>query len=209
MCDYMKLLWPHVAELHCRQCGQPVHEEPPRVVWEKMNAECGVRSAEWGEGGRAPEVIITFELPLSEKLSLEESLALIAKQGYQRLLLDGQVVRLDDPAIRKSPLRTQVTVVQDRIKLATANRARFVEACEQAYHFGKGKLAIQLWTHGRARAWMRHARPSTVSVRAVIARVAISNIASRRPRSLATTTPSVPARCARVLAGSSPSITIG
>jgi excinuclease ABC subunit A len=33
-------------------------------------------------------------------------------------------------------------VVQDRIRVASSNRARFIEACEQAYHFGKGKLAI-------------------------------------------------------------------
>jgi excinuclease ABC subunit A len=33
-------------------------------------------------------------------------------------------------------------IVQDRLKLTAANRARFMEACEQAYHFGKGKLAI-------------------------------------------------------------------
>ncbi|MGC3958219.1 MAG: excinuclease ABC subunit UvrA [Verrucomicrobiota bacterium] len=33
-------------------------------------------------------------------------------------------------------------MIQDRLKLAPAVRARFVEACEQAYHFGKGKLAV-------------------------------------------------------------------
>ncbi len=37
---------------------------------------------------------------------------------------------------------TSLTVLQDRLRLAAANRARFIEACEQAYHFGKGKLAI-------------------------------------------------------------------
>src|SRR5207245_4075819 len=30
------------------------------------------------------------------------------------------------------------------LRLSAANRARFVEACEQAYHFGKGKLAVRL-----------------------------------------------------------------
>jgi excinuclease ABC subunit A len=33
-------------------------------------------------------------------------------------------------------------VIQDRLRLADSNRPRFVEACEQAYHFGKGKLGI-------------------------------------------------------------------
>ena len=34
------------------------------------------------------------------------------------------------------------TVVQDRLKLTESSRPRFIEACEQAYHFGKGKLAL-------------------------------------------------------------------
>src|SRR5262245_7103732 len=34
LCDYMKLLWPHLAQLHCRQCGRPVRKEPPQVIWE-------------------------------------------------------------------------------------------------------------------------------------------------------------------------------
>ncbi|HZO86077.1 MAG TPA: excinuclease ABC subunit UvrA, partial [Verrucomicrobiae bacterium] len=50
----------------------------------------------------------------------------------------------EDAVARLKVLKpSALTVVQDRIKLAAANRARFVEACEQAYHFGKGKLTIQ------------------------------------------------------------------
>ncbi len=37
---------------------------------------------------------------------------------------------------------SSLTVVQDRLKLAPENRSRFVEGCEQAFHFGKGKLTI-------------------------------------------------------------------
>src|SRR5947199_2461434 len=28
--DYMKLLWPQIAQLHCPQCGQPVRRETPQ-----------------------------------------------------------------------------------------------------------------------------------------------------------------------------------
>src|SRR4026209_1552143 len=27
ICDYMKLLWPHIAQLFCRQCGQVVRRD--------------------------------------------------------------------------------------------------------------------------------------------------------------------------------------
>ena len=129
LCDYMKLLWPHLARLHCQKCGQPVRKEPPQVVWETLNAERESRNA---------ELLITFDLPLSEKVSLKESLDLIARQGYQRLLVGSEIFRIDEAAAH-SALRapcSALTVIQDRLKLTTANRARFVEACEQAYHFG-------------------------------------------------------------------------
>ncbi len=145
ICDHMKMLWPHVARLHCKQCGQPVTKESPQQVWEIVNADCGLRIAESGKDD-AGEVLITFDVPISEKLSLEESLGLISKQGYQRVLANGNVLRLEE--FQQSAIRnpqSAITVVQDRVKLVPTNRARFVEACEQAYHFGKGKLAIHEW----------------------------------------------------------------
>jgi excinuclease ABC subunit A len=145
ICDYMKMLWPHVAQLHCRQCGRPVRKDSPQEIWQALQhgrEEAGGKSED-----RNPkcEVLITFDLPLSEKLTLEESLALVAKQGYQRLLLDGQILQLEDIPSRNTQHATRITsltVIQDRLRLTDSNRSRFVEACEQAYHFGKGKLGI-------------------------------------------------------------------
>ena len=137
ICDYMKMLWPHVARLHCRQCGRPVQKESPQQVWKSI--QYSVFSIQFSE------VLITFDLPLSEKLSLADSVGLVAKQGFQRLLLDGAIVRLEDLLSRithHASRITSLTVIQDRLRPTPANRARFVEACEQAYHFGKGKLAI-------------------------------------------------------------------
>jgi excinuclease ABC subunit A len=136
VCDYMKVLWPHVAQLHCRGCGQPVRKDSPQQVW-KAIAQSEIRNPK-------SEIFITFDLPLSEKLPLDESLALIAKQGYQRLLLNGELIRVDEATTHsafRAP-RSVLTVVQDRLTLAPSARARFVEACEQAYHFGKSKLAV-------------------------------------------------------------------
>src|SRR5437899_2575360 len=107
ICDYLKVLWPHVAQLRCRQCGQPVHKEPPQTIWETLKSPSSSSSfsssksahaedEDENEGGESREYLITFDLALSDKLSLADSLALIAKQGYQRLLADGELVRVDD-----------------------------------------------------------------------------------------------------------------
>ncbi len=145
ICDHIKLLWPHIAQLYCRQCGRPVQKETPRQIWDAVAAQA--------DSAGAREILITFDVPLTEKLSLAESLALIAKQGYQRVLFENRIVRIEEasglkfsgpqPDTLKRELQPAVTVIQDRLKPLTAVRARFVEACEQAYHFGKGKLAIR------------------------------------------------------------------
>lgn len=137
ICDYLKMLWPHVAQLYCRQCGRAVLKDSPQMIWETLRAE-GLGT---GADGIA-EVLITFDLPLTEKLPVAECLALVSKQGYQRLLSQGEALRLDEAAGRIPSRVHCLTVIQDRLKLAKANRPRFVEACEQAYHFGKGKLAV-------------------------------------------------------------------
>jgi excinuclease ABC subunit A len=132
--DYTKAFWARVSQIHCRQCGQPVRKDPPAAVWQAMRDQAG-----------QAETLVTFDLALSEKFSLEESLALISRQGYRRLLLEGAIVAVEDAAGRLKELGPpRLTVIQDRVKRTPANRARFVQACEQAYHFGKGKLAARL-----------------------------------------------------------------
>ncbi len=191
LCDYMKMLWPRIAQLHCRQCSRPVQKESPEHVWSVLTrlstwptAEPpGGRRAEPAGGGNGLEVLVTFDLPLTEKLPLEECLALVSKQGYQRLLIGEKMVRIEEAGLKSglsglgmepkppevdqpedkvadkapesalsgqaldkapgaSTLRNHLIVVQDRVRLTEENRARFSEACEQAYHFGKGKLVV-------------------------------------------------------------------
>ena len=140
-CDHLKVIWPHVAQLHCRQCGEPVRKDTPAAIWSRLQ---GTRHKAEGTGEPPPEVLVTFRVPLSDKLALKEQLDLVAKQGFRRLLVDGKAVRLEDAQSAFPHPPSAIEVVQDRVKLAPASRARFVEACEQAYHFGHGRLWIHL-----------------------------------------------------------------
>jgi excinuclease ABC subunit A len=142
LCDYLKVLWPHLAQLHCRQCGKPVRRESPQVIWEALRNPHGSLSKD--PTGAPTEVLIAFELPLSDKLTVAEQLLLLSKQGFQRLLLDDAVVRVDEAAQNpKFETGNGLKVLADRVKLTPENRPRFVEACEQAYHFGRGKLTVR------------------------------------------------------------------
>jgi excinuclease ABC subunit A len=132
--DYMKVIWARISQIHCQRCDRPVQKDAPASIWAAMRDLAG-------EG----ETLLSFDLPLSDKFSLEESLALISRQGYRRLILEGVITQLEEAGERLKGLRPErLTVIQDRVKMTPGNRARFVQACEQAYHFGKGKLAARL-----------------------------------------------------------------
>jgi len=134
--DYLKLLWAAIAELRCRQCGAIVRRDTPRQLWNALRA--GPPSSQADEA-----VLITFDLNLGGALPLEDCLALVGRQGYTRLLVDGQIVRREEaPALWASTPPRTLTVIQDRVPLEGSQRARFVEGCEQAYHFGKGRLTL-------------------------------------------------------------------
>jgi len=176
ICDHMKVLWSHASRLHCRQCGHPVRTEPPQVVWAEVariapsTAPAKVPPVSTTpDRARTPadipalqdtvtpyqtppapaEVLITFDLPLSAKLSLKEQVDLLRKQGFLRVLLNGSILRIDDlPQTAandhaEAPAQTSLTVIVDRLRTLPEHRARFVEACEQAYHFGRGRLSIR------------------------------------------------------------------
>lgn len=137
ICDYMKVLWPVLARLYCPGCGALVRKHTPDSVWEWAVANCGA-----GANRSGPEVLVTFSVPVSARLGLGDSLALIQKQGYQRVLVQGRVVRVSEAELVLGPAPGTITVVQDRVRVVPEARARFVEACEQAFGFGKGSLAL-------------------------------------------------------------------
>ncbi len=133
VCDYMKMVWPHLSELYCRNCSQPVRRESPQFIWESLTHD---------SRNGATEVLITFELPLSAKLGIDEQIALLNQQGFQRLLVGDKIVRIGEATPLLNPAPIHLVVVADRVRLTAVNRARFVEACEQSYSFGRGHLLI-------------------------------------------------------------------
>ena len=140
ICDHMKNLWTHLAQCHCDHCGEPVTRDEPLGIWKALL------------GSQTAEALVTFDVPLSDKISIAESLQLISKQGYRRIIDPTsktkrgrlpELLRIEEAAKRLAKRKlTSLTVVQDRIRLAKGSRARFLEAAGQAYQFGKGHLAV-------------------------------------------------------------------
>src|SRR5436309_10912057 len=100
-----------------------------------------LRSAQGDHNGKPATILITFWVAVPAKTEPRKFFDFLQQQGYLRVWVDNQVVRVDDePKIKR--LGARVQVIQDRIAITDENRPRLVEAIETALRFGKGKINI-------------------------------------------------------------------
>ena len=130
--DYLKLLWARKAVLHCRGCGRPVVRDTAESIFARLIAEASARS-----------VLITFDVEVPRSLGRKMVAEALAKQGFGRLLVGGEVVKLDEKP-RALKVGGTATVIYDRTRISRSRRARIVESLEGALHFGRGKLGVVL-----------------------------------------------------------------
>ena len=118
--DHLKLLFARAARLYCRGCGDPIRRDSPPSIYEDLHARCAAFDP-------PPRIVVTFTIEVPENFSTEEVEGLLARQGYARIhRREGE----------------HLEVVQDRVRLAPANRARIAEALEAALRRGRGEVRV-------------------------------------------------------------------
>ena len=155
--DYLRLLWPHVAKAFCPNCGREIRPETAQSITDQVichfqrSRETPLRnrsviprdSSPSLRSGRNDEnvVLVTFWVAVPPKTAPRAFFDFLQQQGYLRVWIDNEVVRVDvDPKIKR--LGARVQVIQDRIAIGEEDRARIAEAIETALRFGKGKINV-------------------------------------------------------------------
>ncbi len=132
--DYFKVWFSHVATCFDPATGQPVEDDTPASIWEKISATHAAQT-----------IIVAFKIPRPANLTWPEILTSLKGQSYVRALLPSlSAARIDDLLTDPAPLAAadHLYVAQDRITLNADSRIRFLEAAEQALHFGQGQLHL-------------------------------------------------------------------
>jgi excinuclease ABC subunit A len=129
--DYLKLLWPRIANAFCPSCGREIRPETAKSIADEVLRDCADKS-----------VLITFWVAVPAKTEPRTFFEFLQQQGYLRVWIDNEVVRVDDDPKKIKRLGARVQVIQDRISINQEDRARLVEALETALRFGKGKVNI-------------------------------------------------------------------
>ena len=128
--DYLKLLWPRVARAFCPACSREIRPETAQSISHQVLCHCVGKT-----------VLITFWVAVPTKTEPRKFFEFLQQQGYIRVWIDNQIVRVDaDPKFKR--LGARVQVIQDRIAISEENRARLIEAIETALRFGKGKINV-------------------------------------------------------------------
>src|SRR3954454_929231 len=128
--DYVKLLMPRIARAFCPNCGREIRPETARSIADHVNEELSGQN-----------VLITFWVAVPAKTEPRAFFDFIQQQGYLRVWIDHEIVRVDsDKKIKR--LGARVQVIQDRIAISETNRARLVEAIETALRFGKDRINV-------------------------------------------------------------------
>ena len=119
--DHLKLLFARAATLHCRNCGKPVRRDTAESIY----ADAMHRAAAAGD----PRVYICFPIPVPKNFKEAEVRQLLESQGYTRIH-----ERVGDT----------LEVVQDRLRLGNAERARVMESLEAALRMGRGRANLHV-----------------------------------------------------------------
>src|SRR5216110_2604125 len=128
--DYLKLLMPRIARAFCPNCGREIRPETARSIADHILKDLSGQN-----------VLITFWVAVPAKTEPRAFFDFIQQQGYLRVWIDNEIVRVDsDKKIKR--LGARVQVIQDRIAISEMNRPRLVEAIETALRFGKVKANV-------------------------------------------------------------------
>ena len=117
--DHLKLMFARLAALHCQNCGVKVTRDSADTIYLDLK----LRAAKAND----PRVAITFPVTVPENFKAAEVEQFLSAQGYTRVHdRDGATLH----------------VVQDRMRIGTAEKVRVMEALEAALLHGKGRVGV-------------------------------------------------------------------
>ena len=130
LADHLRLLFAKIGQLHCQQCGKPVQRSHAGSIATALLTQAPGQT-----------VMLSFPHAWPASQSHEALRLSLQRLGFTRLLVQGQVVRLEGE-VPLPEARSRLDVLVDRVALQPARRARLLDSLEQALRFGQGLVTV-------------------------------------------------------------------
>jgi excinuclease ABC subunit A len=129
--DYMRLLWARVGVPHCPVCGERIQKQTVQQIADQlMELESGTRFQ------------VLSPVVSKKKGEFVDLFRDLASQGYTRAVVDGEVIRLDEPPKLKKQVKHDISVVIDRLVSSPDILGRLTDSLETALRLTDGLVQI-------------------------------------------------------------------
>ncbi len=136
--DYLRVLYARIGHPHCPRCGRPIgRQTPEQIVDQVMQLPEGTRFQ------------VLAPVVRGRKGEYERLLADLARKGFVRARIDGEVRDLSEPIRLDRYYKHTIEVVVDRLVAKPGIRRRVADSIEQALQLAEGIAAIAVQTDGK------------------------------------------------------------
>ena len=137
--DYLRLLWARVGTPHCPTCRRPVLRQSAAQIVDRI--------FDLGQGTR---IQVLAPLVRGRKGEFRDLFEKARKQGFVRVLVDGETHDLSSPPRLNKFENHSIAVIVDRLLVNVDDRARLADSVEVALRAGDGVLEVVEHPPGRA-----------------------------------------------------------
>jgi excinuclease ABC subunit A len=134
--DYLRVLFARVGRPHCTNCGRPIGRQTPDQIVDQV--------MELPEGTKFQ---VLAPMVRGRKGEYEKLLGELARKGFPRARIDGQVRDLSEPIRLPKTYKHTIEVVVDRLVAKPDIRRRVADSIETALDLAEGIAAIAVETH--------------------------------------------------------------
>jgi excinuclease ABC subunit A len=131
--DYLRLLWARIGVPHCPQCGAEITGQTQEQIVDRLMT--------LAEGTKFMVMAPVVRGRKGEYGKLLEQMRL---EGYSRVKVNGELLRLDEEIILDKKYKHDVSVVVDRLVMKTDLRRRLSESVEAAAGLAAGLVEVEM-----------------------------------------------------------------
>ncbi len=129
--DYLRLLFARIGKPFCPKCGKPITVQTLDQIVDKVM-----------EYPLDTKMMIMAPIIRGQKGSQEKILSGLRKDGYVRVMVDGEIYSLDDNIVLDKNKRHDLYVVMDRIVMKEGIISRLTESIDKCLHMVDGLVVI-------------------------------------------------------------------
>src|SRR5688572_2732308 len=136
--DYLRVLYARVGTPHCHKCGRPIgRQTPDQIVDQVMSLPEGTKFQ------------VLAPVVKGRKGEYERLLSDLAKKGFARARIDGEVRDLSEPIRLDRYYKHTIEIVVDRLVAKQGIRRRVADSIETALRVSEGIASIAVQTNGK------------------------------------------------------------